>query len=197
MQRVLSRAAAILILAVVPAPLFHGASEEVKTTGGPKRTPDCVYVGTPYDVIDTMVDLASIDPQDLVYDLGCGDARILVAAARRNGCHCVGYDINPLRVQESLENVRKNEVSDLVKIEQQDIFSLDLKGANAIMLYLLPKMNEKLIPQLEKLKPGSRIVCHDYRIKGMEPDKSITVTSLEDGAPHDLYLYTAPLKKEP
>jgi len=162
----------------------------------PMRTPDCVYVGTPYDVIDKMLDLVSIDRKELAYDLGCGDCRMLVAAAKRYGCRCVGYDINPLRIEDSVENIRKNGVAGLVKVEQQDIFKLDLREADAILLYLLPKMNERLIPQIEKLKPGSRIVCHDYDIKGITPDKSVTYESLEDGASHYIYLYTTPLKRE-
>lgn len=197
MHNILIRTAAIVgLFLMAPATLCDGTAAENAAGGAPKRTPDCVYVGTPYDVIDRMVDLAEIRRSELVYDLGCGDARILVSAARRAGCRGVGYDINPLRVQESMENLRKNNLGDLVKIEQEDIFTLDLKGADVIMLYLLPKMNERLIPQLEKLKPGSRIVCHDYHIQGVVSDKSVSVTSLEDGAKHEIYLYTAPLKKE-
>ena len=194
MKRFFSRTAVIVGIVVLAGTWYVGTAAENKTK--PSRTPDCVYVGTPYDVIDKMVELAAIDRNELVYDLGCGDARILVASAKRCGCRCVGYDINPVRVEEALENGRRNHVDDLVKIEQEDIFTLDLRKANVVMLYLLPKMNEKLIPQLEKLKPGARIVCHDYSIKGMTADKSIEVTSLEDGAHHDIFVYTAPLKGE-
>jgi ribosomal protein L11 methylase PrmA len=196
MFQILSRVAAVVGLVLVPLALCDGTAEEVKKPSAPARTPDCVYVGTPHDVIDMMVEQAAIQKSDLVYDLGCGDARILVAAARRHGCRCVGYDINPLRIEEALERIQKNKVADLVKVEQQDIFTLDLKDADVIMLYLLPKMNEKLIPQLEKLKPGARIVCHDYSIKGIAHEKSLSVNSLEDGAKHEIYVYKAPLKKE-
>jgi SAM-dependent methyltransferase len=160
------------------------------------RTPDCVYVGTPHDVIDKMLRMASIHRTDLVYDLGCGDGRMVVAAARRFGCRAVGYDINPQRIQESLENVRKGHVGRFVQIEQEDIFTLDLGEADVLLLYLLPGMQKKLIPQLEGMKRGARIVTHDYDIEGIMPDKSIDISSLEDGAKHYVYLYTTPLKRE-
>jgi len=194
MHRVLSATVvtASLLLAATPIPV--GAAEGNDQSESP-RSPDCVYVGTPYDVIDKMLDVGSIRKSDVVYDLGCGDGRIVVAAARRFGCRGVGYDINPLRIEESLENVRTNRVEGLVEIEQEDIFELDLSKADVILLYLLPSMNKKLIPQLEQLKPGSRIVCHNYDIEGIVDDKYVTVRSLEDGVKHYIYQYTAPLKK--
>lgn len=184
--------ASLFLPAVVP--IAGGAAQGDDQSNTP-RSPDCVYVGTPYDVIDKMLDMGSIRKTDVVYDLGCGDGRIVVAAARRFGCRGVGYDINPLRIEESLENVRKNRVEGLVEIEQQDIFELDLSKADVIMLYLLPSMNKQLIPQLEELKPGARVVCHNYDIEGIVDDKYVTVRSLEDGVRHYIYQYTAPLKK--
>jgi len=195
MHRVLSAtvlSASLLVAAVAPLPV--GAAEGDDQSKSP-RSPDCVYVGTPYDVIDKMLDMGSIRKTDLVYDLGCGDGRIVVAAAKRFGCHGVGYDINPLRIKESLENVRKNGVEDLVEIKQEDIFELDLSKADVIMLYLLPDMNVKLIPQLEDLKPGARIVCHNYDVEGIVDSDYAVVRSLEDGVRHYVYQYKAPLKK--
>ncbi len=122
------------------------------------RTPDVIFVPTPQDVLEKMLKMVKVKKDDLLYDLGCGDGRIVVTAAKKYGCKCVGYDIDPERVKESLENVRKNNVGHLVRIEQQDIFTLDLSEADVITLYLLRSLNTKLIPQLEKLKPGSRIV---------------------------------------
>ena len=124
-----------------------------------------------------MLELAEVKKDDLVYDLGCGDGRIVITAAKRYGCKAVGYDIDPQRVKESLENVEKNEVGHLVRIEEKDIFTLDLSKANVITLYLLPSLNVKLLPQLEKLKPGSRIVSHDLRMRGVKPDKVVKLTS--------------------
>ena len=160
------------------------------------RKPDVIYVATPQEVVDKMLELAEVKKDDLVYDLGCGDGRILVTAAKKYGCRGVGYDINPKRVKESLENVEKNNVGNLVRIEQEDIFTLDLSEANVITLYLLPSLNVKLIPQLEKLKPGSRIVSHDFDMRGVTPDKVVKINSDNEYAEHTVYLWTTPLKKE-
>jgi hypothetical protein len=161
------------------------------------REPDVVYVPTPQSVVDKMLELAKVTKDDLVYDLGCGDGRIVVTAARKYGCKAVGYDIARKRIRESLANVEKNNVGHLVRIEQKDIFTLDLSRANVVTLYLLPELNVKLIPQLEKLKPGSRIVSHDFDMKGVTPDKVVEVSSEEEGwDTHTVYLWTTPLKKE-
>jgi hypothetical protein len=160
------------------------------------RTPDVIYVPTPPEVVDKMLELAEVKKEDLVYDLGCGDGRIVVTAAKKYGCRCYGYDIDPERVKESLENVEKNNVGHLVQIQQKDIFTLDLSRANVITLYLLPSLNVKLIPQLEKLRPGSRIVSHDFAMKGVKPDQVVTVNSDQGYLNHTVYLWTTPLKKE-
>jgi ribosomal protein L11 methylase PrmA len=144
-------------------------------------------------VVDKMLELAQVTKNDLLYDLGCGDGRIVVTAAKRYGCKAIGYDIDPVRVKESLQNVQKNNVGNLVTIKQKDIFTLDLSKASVITLYLLPSLNVKLIPQLMKLKPGSRIVSHDFRMRGIKPDKVIELHSNEDQDEHKIYLWTTPL----
>jgi SAM-dependent methyltransferase len=161
-----------------------------------EREPDVIYVPTPNDVVDRMLELANVQKNDLLYDLGCGDGRIVVNAAKRFGCKAVGYDIDPKRIKESLENVAKNNVGHLVTIEQKDIFTLDLSNANVITLYLLPSLNVKLIPQLKKLRPGSRIVSHDFRMRGVKPDKVVNLNSSEDNARHKIFLWTAPIKEK-
>ncbi|MHC4545006.1 MAG: methyltransferase domain-containing protein [Planctomycetota bacterium] len=171
----------------------EGVKDELKKI----REPDVVFVPTPQDVVDKMLELAEVKKEDLVYDLGCGDGRIVVTVAKKFGCKAIGYDIDPNRVKESLENVAKNNVGHLVTIEQKDIFTLDLSKANVITLYLLPELNVKLIPQLEKLKPGSRIVSHDFSMEGVKPDKVVTITSDKDTYEHTVYLWTVPLKKIP
>ncbi|NUQ65668.1 MAG: methyltransferase domain-containing protein [Pirellulales bacterium] len=196
MRRILSFLAITAVLVLTSWEAADAAAPSSKKDAKSVRGPDCVYVGTPYDVIDKMLDLASIRKTDVVYDLGCGDGRIVVAAARRFGCRGVGYDIDPQRIQEALENVDRNRVKGLVGIEQEDIFTLDLGRADVIMLYLLPSMNKRLIPQLAKLKPGSRIVAHNYDIEGIAREESVTFRSLEDGVNHYIYVYTAPLKKK-
>jgi hypothetical protein len=154
--------------------------------------PDVVFVPTPQDVVDRMLELAQVTKDDVIYDLGCGDGRIVVTAAKKYGCRACGYDVDPRRIQESQANVDNNGVGDLVTIEQKDIFTLDLSRASVITLYLLPSLNVKLIPQLEKLKPGARIVSHDFDMKGVTPDQVVD----DVGFGHTLYLWTTPLKKQ-
>jgi ribosomal protein L11 methylase PrmA len=114
----------------------------------------------------------------------------VVTAAKKYGCKAVGFDIDPERVEASQQNVKKNGVEKRVTIEEKDIFKLDLRPARVVTLYLLPELNVKLIPQLEKLKPGSRIVSHDFDMKGVKPKKEVTVQE------HTIYLWVTPLKKE-
>jgi precorrin-6B methylase 2 len=178
-----------LILLILSAGLSL-AAEKAKFM----RNPDVVYVGTAYDVVSRMLQMGKVKKSDMVYDLGCGDARMLVLAAQKYGSHGVGYDIDPERIRASEDNVERNHVDKLVKIEQADMFTLDLSKADVIPMYLLPEMNRKLLPQLEKMKPGSRIVCHNYDLDGIIADETVTMVSNEDGATHTLWLYTIPLK---
>jgi len=157
--------------------------------------PDVVYVPTPQEVVDKMLEIANVTKDDLLYDLGCGDGRFVVTAAKRYGCRAVGYDISPRRVRESRENVKKNNVGHLVRIEQKDIFTLDLSKANVITLFLLPSLNLKLIPQLDKLKPGSRIVSYRFGMRGVVPVRTVNFTSPRDKSLHTFYLWTTPLNK--
>src|SRR5262245_35998076 len=101
-----------------------------------------------------MLEVAGVGEKDVVYDLGCGDGRILVEAARKYGARGVGIDIDPARVMEARENVKKNGVERLVRIEQGDLFKVDLSPATVVTLYLLPELNARLVPQLEKLQNG-------------------------------------------
>lgn len=162
------------------------------------REPDVIYVPTPYEVVDKMFELADVRPGEIVYDLGCGDGRIPVMAAKKFGVRSFGFDINPVRVNESLDNVKKNRVENLVTIKQQDIFELDLSKADVITLYLLPRLNVKLIPQLDKLKPGCRIVSHDFNMEGVRPKRELSFrpTTGDSIREHRVYLWVTPLEKE-
>ena len=169
---------------------------EINMEGKIHRALDVIFIPTPQDVVDKMLELAEVKKGDLVYDLGCGDGRIVITAAKKYGCMAVGYDLDPDRVKESIENVEKNKLGHLITIEQKDIFTLDLSEADVITLYLLPSLNVRLIPQLEKLKPGSRIVSHNFDMEGVKPDKVVKLTSSKDQAEHKIYLWTTPLKRE-
>jgi ribosomal protein L11 methylase PrmA len=121
----------------------------------------------------------------------------VVTAAKKYGCKAKGFDIDPERVKESKENVAKEKVENLVTIEQKDIFTLDLSEANVVTLYLLPSLNVKLIPQLEKMKPGSRIVSHSFDMAGVKPERVVKVKKKGDtGLEHTIYLWRVPLQKE-
>lgn len=162
----------------------------------PRPMVNAPYVRTRENVVERMLELAQVGPDDVVYDLGCGDGRILVAAAKKFGCRGFGYDIDPERVAEARENARRNGVEHLVQIEERDIFTLDLSPASVVMLYLLPRLNLKLIPQLEKLAPGSRIVSHDFDMAGIEPDEIVTMENEQHDLEAMLYLWKTPLKRK-
>lgn len=155
-----------------------------------------IHVPTPPDIVSKMLEVAKVKKSDLLYDLGCGDGRIVVAAASKYGCRAVGYDISERKVLQSRKNVKERGVETLVRIEQRDIFKLDLRAASVVTLYLLPEMNEQLIPQLEKMKDGSRIVAHEFSIEGIRHDRHLTVKAKGDGVPREIYLYVLPLKKD-
>ncbi len=186
----------IMALALLPVALVACAAESDTAPPRESGKADVVYVPTPHDVVLKMLEMAKVTKDDVIYDLGCGDGRIVVQAAKKYGAKGVGYDVDPQRIKECHENAKSNKVEDLVKFEQEDIFTLDLSKANVVTLYLLPSLNVRLIPQLEKLKPGSRIVSHDFDMQGVTPDKVITMNSEEDNVEHTIDLWTTPLKKE-
>ena len=128
----------------------------------PLREPDVIYVPTPQNVVDAMLKMANVTASDVVYDLGSGDGRIPITAAQKYGARAVGIDINPQRIKEAYENLAKANVSDKVQFLNQDLFETDLSKATVITLYLLPSLNQKLMPKLKQLKPGTRIVSHSF-----------------------------------
>lgn len=161
------------------------------------RQPDVIYVPTHQKVVEKMLEIAKVKKDDIVMDLGCGDGRIPVTAATKYGCKAYGYDIDPERIKESLENVKKNNVEKLVTIEKKDIFALDLSKADVVTLYLLPDLNVKLMPQLMKLKEGSRIVSHDFDMRGAKPKEVIKFTPPGEGErEHTIYFWTVPWEKD-
>lgn len=161
-----------------------------------KKWPDVIYIPTPQAVVDAMLELAQVRKEDTLYDLGCGDGRIVVTAAKKFGAKGVGFDIDPKRIFESRENVRKNGVANLVTIKQDDIFEVDLAEADVVTLYLLPELNVKLMPKLRQLRPGTRIVSHDFDMKGAKPRKTLTMRVADDEEEHRIYLWVVPWEDE-
>jgi SAM-dependent methyltransferase len=126
------------------------------------RKPDVFYVPTPQPVVDAMLEMAKVTARDVVYDLGCGDGRIPITAAQRYGARGVGVDIDPERITEANENAKAAGVVGKVTFLNQDLFTTDFADATVVTLYLLPSLNEKLMPTLKALKPGTRIVSHAF-----------------------------------
>jgi len=142
-----------------------------------------------------MLELARVRSDDILYDLGCGDGRILVAAAKKYGCRAVGVDLDQMRVEETRASALKNGVADRVTVERKDVLEVDLRPATVVTLYLGTELNRKLAPQLEQLEPGARIVSHNFGIEGFAPDEVVHMTSGEDHDEHLIYLWVCPLRK--
>ncbi len=137
---------------------------------------DVPYVPTPPVVVEEMLRLARVGPADFVIDLGSGDGRILIAAAKKFGARGIGVDLDPERIEESVYGAQLAGVSDRVAFERQDLFKFDISRASVVTMYLLPSVNLKLRPRLLKeLKPGTRIVSHDFDLQDWQPDQKSTV----------------------
>lgn len=141
-----------------------------------ERVPDVLYEPTPQKVVEALLDLAQPKADDVLWDLGCGDGRIPVTAARRFGIKARGFEIDPMCLKEARANVEKSGVGKLVAIEDRDIFTLDLsRGPTVVTLYLLPSLNLKLLPQLRKLPAGARVLSVGHRLGDIPPDQQIRV----------------------
>lgn len=156
-MRVLPNFLVASICTVLPLPSAEG------------RPADVGFVPTPMAAVERMIAMADLKPGELVYDLGCGDGRIVVAAAQRHGVKAIGVDIDPDRLKESLANVQAAGVEDLVTIRQADIFTTDLNEADVVFLYLTPRLNERLMPQLRRLKSGARIISYEFDMGNAKP----------------------------
>jgi SAM-dependent methyltransferase len=186
--------AVIVVLCLLGPVALRADDSKPAESRAPRRIPGIVFIPTPHDVVEQMLQLAKVGRDDTVYDLGCGDGRIVIAAARKHGCQAIGLDIDPRRVEEASKNVERSRLAKLVEIRTQDLFTADLRKATVVMLYLTSAANVKLIPHFNKMKPGSRIVSHQFDIKGVKPDRILQVRSKEDGRSHTLYLWITPLQ---
>ena len=155
-----------------------------------QRTPDVIYVPTPPEVVEEMLSLAGVKKGDVLYDLGSGDGRIAVTAAKRYGIRAVGIDIDPERIREAKENAANAGVSHLVTFRQEDLFKADFREATVVTLYLLPDLNVKLRPRLwRELKPGTRVVSHQFDMADWKPEKEVELNG------RTIYFWTIAAKK--
>jgi len=156
----------------------------------PTRTPDVIFVPTPQEVVDAMLKLAKVTKNDVIYDLGSGDGRIPITAAKTYGARGVGIDIDPQRIREANENLKIAGVGDRVKFLNQDLFTTDISEATVVTLYLLPSLNLRLIPKLNaQLKPGTRVVSHSFDMGTAKPIETLNVNG------RTIYFWTIPIQQ--
>jgi ribosomal protein L11 methylase PrmA len=173
----------LALIGVVAAP---AAAQQT----APNRTPDVIFVPTPQEVVDAMLKVAKVTGKDVIYDLGSGDGRIPITAAKQFGARGIGIDIDPQRLSEANANAKAAGVTDKVKFLNQDLFTTDISEATVVTLYLLPSLNLKLQPKLMKeLKPGTRIVSHAFDMGDWKPEQTLDVNG------RTVYYWTIPAKK--
>jgi len=168
----------------------------VLLSGARAAEPSVPYVPTPQEVVERMLEMAKVGPQDYLIDLGSGDGRIVVTAAKKFGTRGFGVDLNPVRIKESVENAANAGVSDRVAFQQRNLFDTDLSEATVITMYLLPRVNLLLRPKLLALKPGTRIVSHDFDMDDWKPDEAVMLDVKNKygstGGTSSVYFWTVP-----
>lgn len=180
MQTMFTRRLAICLSAALAT--FSAFAQEAK----PKRDPDVPYVPTTERAVEEMLKLANVQKSDVLYDLGCGDGRIVVTAAKKYGTRGVGIDINPVRIEEARANAKKNGVEHLVQFIEGDLYEAKISDATVVTLFLLPSVNLKLRPKLmADLRPGTRVVSNTFDMGDWKAEKE---TALEDNDYEDSYL---------
>jgi SAM-dependent methyltransferase len=185
MNRPLQRSLVLVTALAATAAACNAAQGDT----APTRTPDVIFVPTPDDVIDKMLRMAKVGPDDVVYDLGCGDGRIAVAAARDFGARAVCVEIDPQRITEARERIRREGVEDKVEIRHADLFKVDVSPATVVTLYLLETLNMKLRPKLKReLRNGARVVSQSFSMGDWKPveqtrvgDKPVYLWKIEKG----------------
>lgn len=179
--------AGALLAAAGQAPAAAQPAPPPPATGAEKLAP---YLPTPQEVVDRMLQMADVKATDIVYDLGCGDGRLVVTAAKRYGARGIGFDIDPARIAESRANAKAAGVESLVEFRLQDALTVDVSPATVVTLYLLTEANLKLRPTLQaRLKPGSRVVSHQFGMGEWVPQRTETITD-KRGTTRLLYLWT-------
>src|SRR5262245_33574190 len=177
--------ATTLMVLVISAPVWAQAQAPTQL-----RSPDVIFVPTPQEVVDAMLKLAKVTANDVIYDLGSGDGRIPITAAKTYGARGVGIDIDPQRISEANANLKTAGVGDKVRFLNQDLFTSDISQATVVTLYLLPTLNLKLLPKLNKeLKPGTRVVSHAFDMGSAKPIETINING------RTAYLWTIPIQQ--
>lgn len=181
-------------LALLLLPIAFAAAQ----SGQPARIPDVPFVPTTDEGVKAMLKMADVKNTDVVYDLGCGDGRIVIAAAKNYGAHAVGIDIDPKRIQEAKANAKQAGVENLVRFEENDLFQADIHDASVVTLFLLSSVNQRLRPKLvQDLKPGTRVVSNTFSMGDWRPDKEQTI-DYTDSSPsfsRRFYLWIIPERK--
>ena len=188
MQKVAGKTLSVLVCAALFAAVAPCAAQQ----------PSVPYVPTPQSVVDHMLTMAKVTSRDYLIDLGSGDGRIVVTAAKKFGARGFGVDLNPVRITEANENARKNGVTDRAAFYQRDLFETDLSEATVITMYLLPRVNLALRPKLLELKPGTRLVSHDFDMGDWKADQYARVDAGEkyfgSGGDSDIYFWIVPAR---
>ena len=177
----------VLSVAIIAALTVPSSAQQAEPD--PLRSPDVIFVPTPQEVVDAMLELAEVTESDVVYDLGSGDGRTPITAARTYGARGVGIDIDPQRIKEAMANLKTAGVADKVTFLNQDLFTTDISEATVVTLYLLPSLNLKLLPKLNgELAPGTRVVSHAFDMGDIEAEETQNVNG------RTIYLWTVPIR---
>jgi HEAT repeat protein/outer membrane protein assembly factor BamB len=176
--------------------VVHLPSPEMPSSPGRKNQPQAIFVPTPHDIVRQMLDMAQLEEEEVLTDLGSGDGRVLIEASGVHRHRSVGYEIDETLVTLSRENIRKAELSSRALVRRESFFNADLSPFSVVFVYLPDQMLGCLKSQFAQLRKGSRIVSHQFKIPGVVPERTRTVTSTEDGDPHTIYLYKIPLTPE-
>jgi SAM-dependent methyltransferase len=187
MKRLIHTFALTLLALLICAPTYAQRKQDMKKSVAP-------YVTSPHNVVERMLELCGVNASKVVYDLGCGDGRILIAAAKKHGAHAVGVELSPKWAQVATDSAVAAGVQDKVRVLQQDMMEADLSGADVVTLYLISEANLMLRPKLEKeLHPGACVVSHDFEIEGWKPRKVEKIMVYQ--RPHSIYVYQVSAKK--
>ena len=183
--------ASTLLALVVSLSLAAPAFAQAPARKPVSQAPDVIFVPTPHDVVEQMLKMANVKKGDVLYDLGSGDGRIPITAAKKHGIRAVGIDIDPERIEEANANAKKAGVEKLVTFKQEDLFKTNFSDATVVTLYLLPDLNVKLRPRLwAELRPGTRIVSHQFDMGTWKPEKKVEMNG------RTLYFWTVPAPKK-